>query len=113
VTDTAMLLSRLRERGVRLWVDDGSLKINAPVGALDAAIRGNLAARKQEIMAFLTEAEALKTLPPAIVPIKPGTRRPPLFIVPGHAGDVFYLLGLARHLHPEQPGLGVRPPRLG
>jgi thioesterase domain-containing protein len=112
VSDTATLLSILREKGVRLWVEQGSLKVSAPAGALDADMRADLAARKQQILVFLTEAEALKNLPPAIVPVKPGTRRPPLFIVPGHAGDMFYLLGLARHLDPEQPVLGVRPPGL-
>jgi thioesterase domain-containing protein len=112
MTDTSTLLSTLREKGVRLWVEQGSLKISAPVGALDAAMRADLAARKQEILAFLTEAEALKSLPPAIVPVKPGAERPPLFIVPGHAGDMFYLLGLARHLDAEQPVLGIRPPGL-
>jgi thioesterase domain-containing protein len=112
MTDTATLLSALREKGVRLWVEESSLKISAPVGALDADIRANLAARKLEILAFLTQAEALKSLPPAIVPVKPGARRPPLFVIPGHAGDMFYLLGLARHLDPEQPVLGVQPPGL-
>lgn len=112
MTDAATLLSSLREKGVRLWVDEGSLKISAPVGALDAEIRAELAARKQEILVFLTQAEALKSLPPAIVPVQPGAGRPPLFIVPGHAGDMFYLLGLARHLDPKQPVLGVRPPGL-
>jgi thioesterase domain-containing protein len=112
MTDTATLLSTLREKGVRLWVAESSLKISAPVGALDAEMRADLAAHKQEILAFLTEAEALKSLPPAIVPVKPGTRRPPLFVIPGHAGDMFYLLGLARHLDPEQPVLGVQPPGL-
>jgi len=112
MTDTATLLSTLREKGVRLWVEQGSLMISAPVGVLDAGMRADLAARKQDVLAFLTEAEALKSLPPAIVPVKPGTGRPPLFIVPGHAGDMFYLLGLARHLDPEQPVLGVRPPGL-
>ena len=112
MTDTATLLSTLREKGVRLWVERGSLKCSAPAGALDADMRANLAARKQESLAFLMQAEALKSLPPAIVPVKPGTRRPPLFVVPGHAGDMFYLLGLARHLDPEQPVLGIRPPGL-
>lgn len=112
MTDTAALLSTLREKGVKLWVEQDSLKCSAPVGALDGKMRAVLAAQKQEILAFLSQAEALKSLPPAIVPVKPGTRRPPLFVVPGHAGDMFYLLGLARHLDPDQPVLGVRPPGL-
>nr|WP_294563935.1 thioesterase domain-containing protein [uncultured Rhodopila sp.] len=110
--DTASLLSNLRERDVRLWVDDGRIKCSAPAGALDAETRATLASRKQEILAFLHEAEALKSTPAAIVPIKPGGRLPPLFIVSGYRGDVFFMLPLARHLDPEQPVLGVQPPGL-
>lgn len=112
MTDTPTLLSTLRERGVGLTVEGGSLKCSAPVGALDAEMRATLAARKQEILAYLTQAEIQKSLPSALVPIKPGGRRPPIFVVSGHGGDVFCLLGLARHLDPEQPVFGVRPPGL-
>jgi thioesterase domain-containing protein len=112
MTNTAALLSALREKGARLWVEEGRLKCSAPVGALDGLTREALAARKEEILSFLTQAEELKSLPPAIVPVKPGRSRPPVFFIPGHAGDVFYVLGLARHLSPAQPLLGVRPPGL-
>jgi thioesterase domain-containing protein len=110
--DTATLLSTLRERDVRLWIEEDGLKCSAPVGALDAEIRAMLANRKEEILTFLRRAEALKSLPAAIVPIKPGGRRPPVFAVSGHGGDVFYLLALARQLDAEQPLLGVQPPGL-
>ncbi len=110
--DTAALLSALREQGVRLWVEGDSLKCSAPVGALDAEMRAKMAERKQEILAFLSQAEALKSLPSGIVPIKPGGRRPPIFAVSGHGGDVFCLLALARQLDAEQPVLGVQPPGL-
>jgi thioesterase domain-containing protein len=110
--DTASLLSTLRERDVKLWVEDDRIRCSAPAGALDEETRANLASRKQEILAFLLEADALKSTPAAIVPIKPGGRRPPLFIVSGYRGDVFFMLPLSRHLHPEQPVLGVQPPGL-
>nr|WP_294516693.1 thioesterase domain-containing protein [uncultured Rhodopila sp.] len=110
--DTASLLSTLRERDVRLWVEDDRIKCTAPAGALDAETRAILASRKQEILAFLQGADALKSTPAAIVPIKPGGGRPPLFIVSGYRGDVFFMLPLARQLHPEQPVLGVQPPGL-
>jgi thioesterase domain-containing protein len=112
VTDAAALLSTLRAREVRLWIEDAQLKCSAPVGALDAGLREALASRKQEIMTLLRQAEALKSGPAAIVPIKPEGCRPPIFAVSGHGGDVFCLLPLARHLHAEQPVIGVQPPGL-
>jgi thioesterase domain-containing protein len=112
VMDAAALLSTLRAREVRLWIEDAQLKCSAPVGALDAGLRQVLASRKQEIMAFLRQAEALKSGPASIVPIKPEGCRPPIFVVSGHGGDVFCFLPLARHLHVEQPVIGVQPPGL-
>lgn len=110
--DTAELLSRLRERDVRLWIEEERLRCSAPAGALDDEMRAALATRKQEILAFLRKAEALKKGPPAIVPIKPEGDRPPLFAVPGHNGDVFCYVALARYLAADQPLLGVQPPGL-
>jgi thioesterase domain-containing protein len=112
VMDAAALLSTLRARDVRLWIEDAQLKCSAPVGALDAGLREALASRKQEIMVFLRQAEALKSGQASIVPIKPEGGRPPIFAVSGHGGDVFCLLPLARHLHVEQPVIGVQPPGL-
>lgn len=112
MSDTATLLSTLRERGVKLWVDKGSLKCSAPVGALDPELRAKLAERKQEILAFLAQAEALKNLPPALVPIKPAGSRPAIFAVSGYGGDPFYFVRFSRHLDPEQPLFGVQPPGL-
>ena len=110
--DTATFLSTLRERDVRLWVEEDRIKCTAPAGALDAETRATLASRKAEILAFLQGADALKSTPSAIVPIKPGGRRPPLFIVSGYRGDVFFMLPMARQLDREQPVLGVQPPGL-
>jgi thioesterase domain-containing protein len=112
MTDAAALISTLRARDVRLWIEDAQLKCSAPVGALDAGLRQALSSRKQEIMTLLRQAEALKNGPASIVPIKPEGCRPPIFAVSGHGGDVFYFLPLARHLHVEQPVIGVQPPGL-
>jgi thioesterase domain-containing protein len=112
MTDTASLLSTLRKRDVRLWVEENRIKCSAPVGALDDEMRATLASRKQEILGFLLAADALKSTPAVIVPIKPGGRRAPLFIVSGYRGDVFFMLPLARQLDREQPVLGVQPPGL-
>jgi thioesterase domain-containing protein len=54
----------------------------------------------------------LASAPSLIVPIKPEGRRRPVFAVSGHGGDVYSLLGLARHLDADQPVLGVQPPGL-
>ena len=55
--DTATLLSTLRERDVKLWVEADRMNCTAPVGALDAEMRGILASRKEEILAFLQGAD--------------------------------------------------------
>ncbi|MBW5438034.1 alpha/beta fold hydrolase [Bradyrhizobium canariense] len=110
--DTTALLSALRARDVRLWIENSRLKCSAPTGALDANLREALSGRKQEIIAFLQRAEALKSGPSAIVPIKPEGCRPPIFAVSGHGADVFCILPLARCLPIEQPVIGVQPPGL-
>jgi len=38
-----------------------------------------------------------------LVPMQPNGIKRPLFLVPGHGGDVFAYVGLMRHLDPEQP----------
>lgn len=110
--DAAALLSTLRARNVKLWIDGSCLKCSAPVGALDAGLRERLANCKHEIVALLRQAEALNSSPASIVPIKAYGGRAPIFAVSGYGGDVFWLLPLARHLHPEQPMIGVQPPGL-
>lgn len=110
--DAGALLSTLRARKVRLWIEDTQLKCSAPVGALDAGLREAIASLKQEIIEFLRQADDLKGGPASVVPLKPEGRRPPIFAVSGHGADVFCLLPLARHLHPDQPVVGVQPPGL-
>jgi thioesterase domain-containing protein len=111
VMDTAMLFSILRERDVKLWVEEDRLRCSAPLGALDAELRTTLASQKKDILAFLRRLHGMNG-PSTIVPIKAGDARPPIFAVSGHGGDIFYLLGLARHLDAEQPMLCVQPPGL-
>jgi hypothetical protein len=43
MTETAALLSVLRERDIKLWVEHDQLKCSAPAGALDAEMRAALA----------------------------------------------------------------------
>jgi thioesterase domain-containing protein len=110
--DTTKLISTLRERDVKLWIEDNQLKCSAPKGALDTNMRELLASRKEEVLSVLRMAETKKKIPASIVPIKPDGRRPPIFVVSGHGGDVFYFVALSRLLDPEQPVLGVQPPGL-
>jgi len=50
VTD---LLNQLRSRDIRIWVEDGRLRLNAPKGALTPELQEQLAAHKAEILAYL------------------------------------------------------------
>jgi thioesterase domain-containing protein len=110
--DTQTLISTLRQKDVKLWVEADQLKCSAPKGALDAETRATLASRKDEIRTFLLQAETATRTPSSIVPIKPAGKRPPIFVVSGHGGDVFYFVSLSRLLDPEQPVIGVQPPGL-
>jgi thioesterase domain-containing protein len=104
------LLLDLRQRDIRLSIDGDRLKCDAPAGALTAELREVVANRKAEIVAFLRQAQSIVEGPRALVPLKPEGRRPPLFAVPGHNGDVFCYVALARHMDPDQPLYGVQPP---
>jgi amino acid adenylation domain-containing protein len=44
----------------------------------------------------------------SLVPLKPNGSRPPLFLVHGMGGDVFYYVGLAGLMSSDQPVYGVR-----
>jgi amino acid adenylation domain-containing protein len=49
-------LSTLRSLDVRVWADNGQLRVSAPDGVLTPDLRAQLAARKAEILAFLQQA---------------------------------------------------------
>ena len=106
---TAEFLSSLRERGVRLSVADGRLKCDAPPGVLDEGLQAQLAARKQELLALIAEAEISLGAPRSLVPLKTTGEHQPLFARPGHNGDVFCYRPLAAHLDPHVPLYGVEP----
>ena len=50
---TPALLTELRSRGIRVWVDGDRLRCNAPAGALTPELRDQLQRRKSEILQFL------------------------------------------------------------
>lgn len=106
---TAEFLSSLRERDVRLRVEDGRLKCDAPPGALDDELRAQLTARKQELLTLIAEAETTVGAPRSLVPLKPTGDQAPLFARPGHNGDVFCYRALATCLDSARPLYGVEP----
>jgi hypothetical protein len=68
----AEFLSSLADLDIRLWVEDGRLRFNAPKGALSPDLRDGIAARRSELVAFLSQG-AGDAIPPA-----PGDGPPPL-----------------------------------
>jgi thioesterase domain-containing protein len=106
---TSEFLSNLREQGVRLWVEDGRLKCDAPPAVLADGLRGELAARKQELLTVIDNVNSSLREPRSLVPLKPTGERPPLFARPGHNGDVFCYRALAERLDSRQPLYGVEP----
>jgi hypothetical protein len=55
--ETSSLLSILREKDVKLWIEADRLRCSAPAGKLDAELRAALTTRKTELLAFLRQAE--------------------------------------------------------
>ncbi|HEX4632466.1 MAG TPA: thioesterase domain-containing protein [Gemmatimonadales bacterium] len=106
------LLSELRSRGIYVRDDGDRLKCDAPAGALTPELMEVLRHRRGEILAFFRSTRSAATRLRAIVPIQPRGSAPPIFGVPGHNGDVFCFLPLARHLGEDQPLFGLQPPGL-
>lgn len=106
------LLAELHNRDIRVWPDGEQLRCNAPSGALTDALREQLRANKRDLVEFLRSAEAASRQPRAIVPLQASGRRPPIFGVGGHNGDVFCYRALARCLGDDQPFFGLEPPGL-
>ncbi len=70
MTTVIELLNQLRTRDIKIWVEEGQLRINAPKGAFDSALKAELSQHKTEIIAYLNEAnttERVDTL--ALVPV--------------------------------------------
>lgn len=106
------LLEQLRSRDIRIRAEGDRLQCDAPAGALTPELQEQLRRRKNEILAFLREAESLAHQQRAIVPLQPLGTRVPVFGVGGHNGDVFCYRALAQHLGKDQPFFGLQPPGL-
>lgn len=107
--ETDALISLLRERNVKLSVDNDRLRLSAPPGVLDAGLRATLASRKEDIIAFLRRGETLRGGDTTLVPVKAGGNLPPIFVVTGHGADAYYLVSLARHIEAGRPLISVEP----
>ncbi len=107
---TGEFLVQLRSLDVDLWLDGDRVRCSAPAGALTDELRAELGRRRTEIEAALRAAAA--AVSPAIVPIQTGGTHLPFYGVPGHNGDVFCFVPLARHLGRDYPFYGLQPPGL-
>jgi len=59
-------LSSLRSLDVRVWADNGQLRVSAPDGVLTPDLRAQLTARKAEILVFLQQANQVSQNTPEI-----------------------------------------------
>ena len=107
---TQEFLVELRRLDVDLWLEGDRIRCSAPSEVLTAERRAELARRRLEIEALLKSARA--AMPRSIVPIEPGGSRLPFYAVPGHNGDVFCFVRLARCLGAERAFYGLQPPGL-
>jgi len=103
------LLAKLGARGVRVTLEDDSLRLHAPAGAIDAALKEELQQRKPELLAALGGRDSHG-------PVAPRTQREqPLLsavqqqlwwqqqALPGSGGDLVLLLRLQGPL--DEPAL--------
>lgn len=107
---TFEFLHKLKQSGVKIWAEGDRLRCTGPEQVLMGEVREQLSARKTEIIAFLRSAASSSGSSSSVVPIQPLGGRRPLFAVPGHNGDVFCYLDLARHLGTDQPFFALQAP---
>jgi natural product biosynthesis luciferase-like monooxygenase protein len=101
--DLSGLLAELRERDIRLRVQDGRLRFDAPAGALDDDLRGRLRARREQLIALLGAGRRVR--PPVVpvprtgpLPLSYGQQRMWLLaeILPASGAAAYVLSGVAR-----------------
>jgi thioesterase domain-containing protein len=106
----APFLVELRSRDIRIWSEGDQVRCSAPAGALTPELREQLRQRRNEIVEFLSAADAAARQQRAIVPLQPRGAQVPVFAIGGHNGDVFCYRALAQHLGDDQPFFGLQPP---
>ena len=78
MTTVLELLNQLRTRDIKIWVENDKLRLNAPKGALDNALKAELSQRKLELIAHLNAAITTQSSDtPPLVPVD-RTTPPPL-----------------------------------
>ena len=77
-SSVGQLLSRLRSLDVKVWGADGRLKYEAPPGVVTPALHAELAAHKDELLAFLGHRETSAARPEAPIRRTPRGAAPPL-----------------------------------
>ena len=107
---TFEFLHKLKQSGVKVWMEDDRLRCTGPEQVLIGDVREQLSARKLEIIAFLRSAASSEGGNSSVVPIQPLGGRQPLFAVAGHNGDVFCYVDLARHLGTNRPFFALQAP---
>ncbi|HZD94890.1 MAG TPA: alpha/beta fold hydrolase [Candidatus Sulfotelmatobacter sp.] len=108
--NTLDFLLKLKQSGVKVWLEDDRLRCTGPEQVLVSEVRAQLSTRKLEIIDFLRSAASSADGSSSVVPIQPLGSRRPLFAVPGHNGDVFCYVDLARHLGTDQPLFALQAP---
>jgi len=75
---TSELLQRLRDLGIRLWVEGAELKVHAPKGAMTPELKQELLAKKQALIDLMTNLMHFEivSLALALPHIKQGTVKP-------------------------------------
>ena len=108
---TAELLQGLSRLGVQVWVEGERLRLRAPSGVLTEELRGQLAARKAEILALLGGNGASGEIPrlprSRPLPVHPAQRRMWFLhrLVPGNP---FYTVSLVYQLRGPLPVAALR-----
>jgi thioesterase domain-containing protein len=107
---TQEFLIELKRLDVQIWMEGDRIRCSAPPDVLTVERRAELAARRPEIESLLKAARAVRS--GSIVPIETGGPLKPFYAVPGHNGDVFCFVRLARSMAPQVPFFGLQPPGL-
>jgi acyl carrier protein len=76
MTSIGEYLAELARLDVKLWVEDGKLRVNAPQDVLTPELKAQLSARKPELIEFLGRAEVPVDDSHVIKPREPGQRIP-------------------------------------
>lgn len=71
VNSTAALLGSVQGKGVKLWLENGQLRYEAPLGTLDQREMQRLKASRNELIAFLEETRGASSLGPRAEPRRP------------------------------------------